>query len=441
MNLAHSITKLSALIIGEEGQFSFQERLFHRICIALAGLLNGVLIAAIFLNLWEIVAFTVICEILLTLAYWLSRVMGAFQWAYWIVVIGAHAALVANFFLNAGSHGATIFLSFFSLSFLFAISKAKINFVWTLTHIVLLVVLVLLEPHLDTNLIRPYPNATMRSVDFAISLPLTLFFTSLIFHFSQKTFQERRMLIKKQKTALEEQKLALSKSNEDLTKVLSIISHDVRNPLAALEGFLDFQSSGELSKKDEEELRAQLQSLLKNTNKMLDDLVNWSKTKVHGEEINIQELTLGSWLTDTVSHMESLAAAKGIHLFSDYPGNERHYGDPNLMSVVIRNLLQNAIKFTPRGGQIDLKANFDNESLKLSVSDTGVGMSKEQIDEVFTLSKKVGMGTQKEKGSGLGLLICEEYVKLHKGSMQVVSEPGKGSTFSVIFPRQPLNAS
>lgn len=174
---------------------------------------------------------------------------------------------------------------------------------------------------------------------------------------------------------------------------------------------------------------------------MLDDLVNWSKTKVHGEEINIQELTLGSWLTDTVSHMESLAAAKGIHLFSDYPGNEKHYGDPNLMSVVIRNLLQNAIKFTPRGGQIDLKANFDNESLKLSVSDTGVGMSKEQIDEVFTLSKKLGMGTQKEKGSGLGLLICEEYVKLHKGSMQVASEPGKGSTFSVIFPRQALNAS
>jgi len=126
---------------------------------------------------------------------------------------------------------------------------------------------------------------------------------------------------------------------------------------------------------------------------------------------------------------------KNITIHNYIPDNLLVFADKNLLSTILRNLINNAIKFTPSGGYISLTAEKSNGQTSISVSDTGIGMTRDQINNLFQLDNHLTkIGTSQESGTGLGLILCNEFVEIHKGSIHVQSEPDKGSTFKFSLP-------
>lgn len=183
-------------------------------------------------------------------------------------------------------------------------------------------------------------------------------------------------------------------------------------------------------------LNHDLLKLVKGTSYMLDDMLHWSKGQLHGHNANISEQMLGPWLRPTLEHLEALAKAKNIRLVSEYKSTQRVFVDPNMTTVILRNLLQNAIKFSPSQTKISLKVKVEQSSLIIKVTDEGIGINQEELSKLFTLNSKSKIGTQKELGSGLGLLLCKDYTEAQGGSISAESEVGKGSTFMVCLPQE-----
>ena len=208
----------------------------------------------------------------------------------------------------------------------------------------------------------------------------------------------------------------MSKSNEELYELLSIIAHDVRNPLASIESYLDPDTQAILNDNDRNEFNTELVSLVRNTSHMLDETLHWSRNKINKTaKISLQPQAIGTWLNSTIDHLKSMAKSKGVLLLDGYDGSNHLNCDPNLMTVVIRNILQNAIKFTDAGRCINFKVEDDTDTFIFSVQDEGVGMSEAQIEGILEGHQNSTLGTNDEKGTGFGLQITREYIDLHGG--------------------------
>ncbi len=231
---------------------------------------------------------------------------------------------------------------------------------------------------------------------------------------------------------LKQNEEALKNMNVTKDKLFSIIAHDLKSPFNSLIGFSEL-----LMHKYEvfsEEERRKLFVLINNSSKkahnLLDNLLQWSRTqtgtlKKHPEFFNIMDV-----IKENKGLLEGAAEVKGIKLVISDNREEMVYADKNMISTVLRNLINNAIKFTPAKGKVTITVDSDEYEVKVSVIDNGVGMTKETIDNLFILEKfKSTLGTANEKGSGLGLIICKEFIEKNNGRISVQSEPKKGSSF------------
>lgn len=166
---------------------------------------------------------------------------------------------------------------------------------------------------------------------------------------------------------------------------------------------------------------------------MMANLLSWSKSQLEGVRVNIQHLYLLKTLHDMLKVEVSMAQEKGIHL--TYHINENIFvkADPNMLLLVIRNLISNAIKFTDAGGNIQLIAVVEGDC-KISITDSGRGIEEADQKHVFSLKAKSTFGTNNEKGVGLGLILCKEFTELQNGSISFTSKMGVGTSFVVSVP-------
>tara|TARA_R110001592_G_scaffold72390_2_gene221100 strand:- start:70362 stop:71702 length:1341 start_codon:yes stop_codon:yes gene_type:complete len=423
-------------LMGREEEFSLREILFHKTCFAIALVLNAALIVAIFLSFWDIVLVIIIGEIILTIAFWLSRFMKRFYWAWWMVIICGYLFLGTNFFLNGGYEGPTLLLSYISLVFLSATTKSQFQWIWALIHSLIFGSIVIYTFYVDASRVIEYPSQEVRILDLVLSYIIGAFFISMFFSMVRSAYekQKERAILQHKNILIKEQEL--KDSNKDLTRILSILAHDVRNPLASIEGYLQLNEAGDLDASMRASLNQDLLKLVKGTSYMLDDMLHWSKGQLHGHTTNMSEQMLGPWLRPTLEHMEALAKAKNIRLVSEYKSTHRVFVDPNMTTVILRNLLQNAIKFSPSQTKISLKVKVEQNSLIIKVTDEGIGITQQELSKLFTLNAKSKIGTQQELGSGLGLLLCKDYTEAQGGSISAESELGKGSTFTVCLPQE-----
>jgi len=177
--------------------------------------------------------------------------------------------------------------------------------------------------------------------------------------------------------------------------------------------------------------------VLKKLFELLENLLEWARTQTGQLTLNPDYHDLQLLIYETLKLTEESTKNKGISLTSDITDNFSVYIDKEIVKTVLRNLITNAIKFTPKGGSVNVNAVQDNEKITVSVSDTGVGMNKEKQNSLFDLSQKESTnGTDGETGSGLGLMLCKEFVEKHGGTIWVESEEGVGSTFYFTIPKE-----
>ncbi|RXQ96084.1 PAS domain S-box protein [Ancylomarina salipaludis] len=231
----------------------------------------------------------------------------------------------------------------------------------------------------------------------------------------------------------------LQEANLTKDKFLSIIAHDLKNPFNAIIGFSDLLSMSyeDLDDETKLDLIKDIQHSAKLNYKLLEKLLEWAMSQSDQIPFNPELLNLQTIIEDSISFASYQANQKKIKIQSSNESDLQVYADDNMLTSLLRNLISNAIKFTPEHGEIKIKAEEDNQQIKISIKDNGVGMSPEDTAKLFRIDTKIQTsGTMDEKGTGLGLLICKEFVDKHQGEIWVESELGKGSDFIMTFPKQ-----
>lgn len=228
---------------------------------------------------------------------------------------------------------------------------------------------------------------------------------------------------------LENQKEELTELNQLKDKMFSIVSHDFRSPLRSLKGALSLYLQGMISHKEMKSLAFVLMEKLNATSNMLDNLLNWARNQLQGIHTNPEIIDLNELVKENIELIQPLAEKKQISLKGEFKKSVRAYADEEMIRLVLRNLISNAVKFSGEGDKVWLEVSENKDHVIISIHDQGIGIDKEQQEHLFKASAKSTLGTANEKGMGLGLILCKEFVKKNGGKLWVESEEGKGSSF------------
>lgn len=237
---------------------------------------------------------------------------------------------------------------------------------------------------------------------------------------------------------LEQANKQLTQANKSKDKLLSIIAHDLRNPFSVLITFskLLLDSYDEFSKND---ILSYLDTFYKTSKQgysLLDNLLKWSKSQTGRLEIDREAIDFKDIVEETITLLYSQAKNKNIKLKNKVDEMVFAYADLNMVLTIVRNLISNAIKFSDKGSCIEVFGKNNNENVEIKVKDNGVGIKEEDIEKIFRIDTKHSTaGTYNEQGSGLGLLICKEFIEKNAGTLTVKSKVGKGSEFIFTMPK------
>lgn len=253
----------------------------------------------------------------------------------------------------------------------------------------------------------------------------------------------QRQLIKEKSTLettleqLNETNAELQQVNATKDKFFSIIAHDLRSPFNSIIGFSDLLVE-QIKMKDVEGIEKYAQIIVESSNKAMDLLMNlmeWSRSQTGRMDYKPENLNIENFIHETVSLYDNIAGEKSITINRFLPHDVIVFADKAMINTVLRNLIANAIKFTKPGGEINISAVKQHNEVIVSVSDTGVGMSQDKLGKIFQLDQSCStLGTNKEKGTGLGLILCKEFVEKHGGKIWVESKEVIGSTFYFTLP-------
>ncbi len=229
----------------------------------------------------------------------------------------------------------------------------------------------------------------------------------------------------------------LREMNKSKDKFFSILAHDLRSPFTSLLGLSEFLEN-EIETLQTEEVQKIVMSISSSSKKvyrLLENLLQWSRIQTGRLDFTPDYFDPNEIVHDIVELYKINAAKKEIKISTSFEKNLSVFADRNMIDTVLRNLLSNAIKFTKTGGSIELCTNKVENAVKISVKDTGIGISKKELISLFSLEcNSTRLGTENEKGTGLGLVLCKEFVEKNKGKIEVDSKTNRGSIFSFTIP-------
>lgn len=240
--------------------------------------------------------------------------------------------------------------------------------------------------------------------------------------------------------------LVLIKSNKELKKLnadksifLSILAHDIKSPLTSILGLSDLlvKDTNQYDNEEIESFAKNIYDVAISANNLLDDLLLWSTSHYGKLPFEPQIIEFNNICAQTISHLKSQAEKKQIKIKISSPENNVLWADENMLKTVFRNLVSNAIKFSNNGGEIEISAEKYPSNTLITFSDNGVGIEDDEQKKLFEISHNISnIGTMGEKGTGLGLILCKEFIEKHKGKIWVESKVGIGSKFKFTLPNE-----
>ncbi len=256
-------------------------------------------------------------------------------------------------------------------------------------------------------------------------------FGQIVFFYNITDIKQNELIIKQNELRLKE--LIATKD-----KFFSIIAHDLKGPIGGMNTLLEFINSSEYNTTQEQmELYLnQLESVSKNTYNLLENLLTWARIQRGEIELNKEKTNILNVIKDSIRVVSNSAYNKSIAIETNCSPNLEAHIDREMVQLIIRNLLGNAIKYSHKNSTISITAELDAGYITLITKDQGIGMNEQTAASLFRISSKIQSkeGTKGEKGTGLGLLLCKEFAELHNGTIWVDSIPEKGSTFYVKLP-------
>ncbi len=238
-------------------------------------------------------------------------------------------------------------------------------------------------------------------------------------------------------TELQELTSELKRIDEEKVKFMSVLAHDLRSPFHPLLNILDLLNNDydNMSEEDRRNFMKDAYEIAGRHFEFLESLLTWSRASLGKISFNPQPLSPFAIISETVQLQEHLATEKGIRITTKVTSTNEVNADAEMLRTILRNLIANAIKFTHPKGMVTVSAATEDNLVVFSVTDTGVGIPQDQLGKLFSLEgSRSTPGTGNERGTGLGLLLCKEFVYMHGGTMSVESTPENGSTFRFTIP-------
>ncbi|HJX71474.1 MAG TPA: hybrid sensor histidine kinase/response regulator [Bacteroidales bacterium] len=257
----------------------------------------------------------------------------------------------------------------------------------------------------------------------------------------EKTILKQNLELKELNSNLEikvdQRTRELKELNATKDKFFSIIAHDLKNPFNTLLGFSELMliNFDAYDKKQISEFIHIIHSTSKNAYSLLENLLEWSRSQTGRIELKPAKINLFGLVVENISLLKGIANNKDIKIINEVEKNAEAFADQNMITTVIRNLLTNALKYTTKGGMVKISSEVQNDMVTIRVSDTGVGIQEENLKKLFRIDTNFSTpGTEDEAGTGLGLILCREFIQKNNGKIDVKSTFGLGSEFSFTLP-------
>jgi two-component system, sensor histidine kinase and response regulator len=259
---------------------------------------------------------------------------------------------------------------------------------------------------------------------------------------SNRSLQEKNEKIQKQKNEIEEKADLLKKQTTELTdlnslknKLFSVIAHDLKSPMYALRNLFRNIQQYDIPAQEIKKMIPGIVNDLNYSTGLMENLLQWAKSQMQSESLNLQVLDISDIANEVVKILAIQSKAKEIQVSTEVGESIQVMADKEMISLVLRNLLSNAIKFTPAKGAITINAHENASFIEVAVEDTGIGITTEALQKINRNNYYTTRGTSSEAGTGLGLMLCREFLNKNGGQLHISSEPGKGSIFSFTLPK------
>jgi two-component system sensor histidine kinase/response regulator len=422
--IKNRIISLWSAIIGDKDQFTLEARIFHAICILaiLTSLLNTIINFSIGLPLYGFLM--ILLMGVLIFCYYLSKYKSKLNAAVAVFAIVSNLLCCATYFATEGFGSVNLFtfiLIIFLLSFITTKKQLKL---WIPLNILLVIALFVLEYYYP-DLAQPlYKTKQYKLIDVAQTWVEVVVMIAIITMYIQNNYNREKELAKSRLVALEE-------INDTKNKLFSIVAHDLRAPLASIENYLSILNKIDLLPEEKKAIEQNLLASTKQTSEMLQNILHWSKDQMLGISANLSPIFLNETLSQTIVLQQTLAQEKNIVLDYLINPNIKVIADPDMLQLIVRNLLNNAIKFSSSGNSITLSVEEKNNKCLIIIRDTGIGISEDLGSDIFSLKNKGTYGTHKEKGVGLGLMLAKNYIELQNGEIWYENNSTAGTTFFV----------
>lgn len=416
-------------LIGSQFLFPLETRIFHAVCLAMVICVAINIPIVMYLKIAMLPEFLSLVATSAGVLYYLSRVKRYHKLSVGLFQVFINAALVANYYYNSGVNGPTF--TIFLMAFLVCVITSPTSqfFIWLPLNVLLVIGLLTLEFTSPGLIKNTYSGDWARYIDLISSYLFVAAFAFMITAYVRRTYnRQREELITKSE--------ALQEANSTKNKLLSIIGHDLKEPMNSLQNYLEILIDFDLGEKERREIKSQLLSMTKNASMMLSNMLLWTRGQMENFSPDLQTLSVNEVLESVVSQVEAIARNKQITLQLSVPADLSVQADRQMFEMIIRNILTNAIKFTPKGGNVWLSAVQEGTSCVISIRDDGMGIPDELQPHIFTVAVKSQNGTELEKGVGLGLMLCKEFAELQGGELTFTSKVGEGTTFSLSFRRE-----
>lgn len=435
------IHKLLMELPGHPSEFDLNARIFNSVClISILGLAYNIPFNY-FIGLPKIALISFIVLILISGLYYASRILHKVSSSIFIANVVCLALFTLNYFLNSGINGPNDLFFLLILLLNIALSPPAQYKFWVIINLTFLLALHLLEYYFPDFIPYTYSNRFNHFADQTsayIVVAVIVYFCTV---FIRSSYESEKLSALEKSKSIEEKNLQILKQNQELerlnaekNKLMSIIAHDLRAPLGNIQHYLELLTEFELDEQEKSSIETDLLNSTKETMGMLSKLLAWSKSQLHGVVAYPTYLNLNQLLENTLHSEKEIAARKGIELNYYFDHNLVIYADADMMQLIVRNFIGNAIKFTSNGGNISLAAEILDNSCLISIKDTGIGISADQKDALFSLKAQSTYGTKGEKGIGLGLLLCFEYITAQNGKIWFESSNQSGTCFYISIP-------
>ncbi len=428
-------------LFGDPVEFSIENRAFNAVSVITLLMLLMALPVNYFINLSEQNIIVLTALIIQSYFYYQSRFNKKYQKGVFVYALVSYLILGFTFCYNSGSQGPALFYFIITFLLLFSLTRGKYFGLWLSLHILAGTFLMVCEYYKAPWIHFTYTSNTNRLTDIGATYIVTIVFVFFITNYLRKNYESEKHLAEERSDAIEKQNLQilaqnqqLEHLNEEKDKLFSIISHDLRSPLNSIQGYLELLNEQDIDENDKEMMKRELLDLTKNTSDMLLNLLSWSKAQMQGVKVQLKPMNLDNTISQALEFQKSIAAKKGIQISYNNVQTLDVVGDHDMLELVVRNLVNNSIKFTKPGGIISISVKRKGTEAELSIKDNGIGISELQQKELFTLKSKSTYGTTNEKGMGLGLLLCKEFIELQNGRIWFNSAPGNGSEFNIALP-------